>query len=333
MLFFSGMYRLSVALFGLLVGWSLFACGSRAVSTGSKPDEATARKVERAPRCPAVSSPVRGGVVEDQRLDEVSGLVFSRRDPGVIFVHNDSGDAARVYALETTGRLVARLELLGVEAQDIEDIACDERFLYLGDIGDNKEARESVSVYRFVQPKLALGDSPELLKLYPQETLTLVYPDRAHDAETLLVDPKDGSVLIVTKDRRGPSSVMSTGPRPWSRKGPVRLEEVARLELGWSWLGPSRLATGGDISSDGAWIAVRTYTHLHLFRRESEGSLPLSLSLGGCATVLQLEPQGEAVAFGTSGRFVWTISEGRHQPIWRYAMHEDGCPRSRKNIR
>ncbi len=274
--------------------------------------------------CPAVQSAGRSGVVEDARLDEVSGVVFSRRDPGVLFVHNDSGDAARVYALSTTGQLVAQLDLSGVEARDIEDIAADERFLYLGDIGDNEERRESVSVYRVPQPKLKGGGDFELLEPARPEILTLVYPDGAHDAEALLVDPRDESLIVVTKARAGPSLVMSAGPAPWSRGGPVRLTEVARLELGWSWLGPSQMATGGDISADGSRIAVRTYTHLHLFERGRNESLSQALERrGSCATVLQLEPQGEAIAFGASRGALWTLSEGKNQPIRRYLIREE----------
>ncbi|MEK9751464.1 MAG: hypothetical protein VW236_07935 [Flavobacteriaceae bacterium] len=36
----------------------------------------------------------------DTRLKEISGLVVSRKNPGVFWVHNDSGDAPVLYALD-----------------------------------------------------------------------------------------------------------------------------------------------------------------------------------------------------------------------------------------
>ncbi|HNT88181.1 MAG TPA: WD40 repeat domain-containing protein, partial [Candidatus Hydrogenedentes bacterium] len=36
-------------------------------------------------------------------LTEISGLLDSRQNPGVFWVHNDSGDAPRLYALSHTG--------------------------------------------------------------------------------------------------------------------------------------------------------------------------------------------------------------------------------------
>ena len=68
------------------------------------------------------------GVESIGRLDhppirEASGLVASRRYPGVFWVHNDSGDTARVFAMSTSGRHLAEVQLLGVEANDWEDMA------------------------------------------------------------------------------------------------------------------------------------------------------------------------------------------------------------------
>ena len=56
-------------------------------------------------------------------------------------MHNDSGDTARVFAIDRAGTTRAILSLPGVSAIDIEDIAIgpgpDEwrPYLYLGDIG------------------------------------------------------------------------------------------------------------------------------------------------------------------------------------------------------
>ena len=94
-----------------------------------------------APRRPARPGAV--GHVLDARLDEISGLVESHHTPGVFFVHNDSSDAPRFFALDRAGQVLAELVLATVPTLlDAEDIALGpgpggESFVYLGDTGNN----------------------------------------------------------------------------------------------------------------------------------------------------------------------------------------------------
>ena len=86
---------------------------------------------------------------------------------------------------------VADLDVPGAEAVDWEDLALGpgpggRPLLYLGDIGDNREARETVDVYRVPEPRATSGATATA----PATRLRLRYPDGAHDAETLLVAPR-----------------------------------------------------------------------------------------------------------------------------------------------
>ena len=65
--------------------------------------------------------------------------------------------------------------------------------LYVGDIGDNASRRASIDVYRVPEPRVGAAASA------PAARLRLRYPDGAHDAEALLVDPLRGDLVIVTK--------------------------------------------------------------------------------------------------------------------------------------
>jgi hypothetical protein len=89
--------------------------------------------------------------IDDPRVVESSGLVASRRHAGVLWTHNDSGDAARLFAIGRDGRVLATLRLAGVQARDWEAMAVgrDDRgapALFVGDIGDNQGVWPSVSV-------------------------------------------------------------------------------------------------------------------------------------------------------------------------------------------
>src|SRR5687768_689361 len=90
-----------------------------------------------------LAEPQAVGRIQDAQLNEISGIVESSVHPNVFFVHNDSGDSPRLFAVDRAGRLLAELLLETVPLViDAEDIALGpapdgRRFLYLGDTGNN----------------------------------------------------------------------------------------------------------------------------------------------------------------------------------------------------
>src|SRR3954463_4778166 len=81
-------------------------------------------------------------------LPEASGIVKSRRHPGIYWVHNDSGNSPSLYAIRRDGTIVREFRL-SVPNVDWEDIAVDdEGHLYLGDIGNNGGLLGLRAVYR-----------------------------------------------------------------------------------------------------------------------------------------------------------------------------------------
>ena len=74
---------------------------------------------------------------------EISGVVASLAHDGVYYVHNDSGDSARFFAVDVTGKALATFTVSGATAVDWEDLArgpCPTTAgtcVFLGDIGDN----------------------------------------------------------------------------------------------------------------------------------------------------------------------------------------------------
>ena len=68
------------------------------------------------------------------------------------------------------------------------------RCLYVGDIGDNAERRDSVAVFALVEP--AAGDTTAAA-----EQWDYAYPDGPHNAESMMVT--DDHIVIVTKPAGG----------------------------------------------------------------------------------------------------------------------------------
>ena len=250
--------------------------------------------------CPAVAPPSQVKIVDLEQVYEASGLIASRTQPGVFWVHNDSGDEPRFFAIDADGALLGEFELGGAIAIDWED-------MYFGDIGDNPELRPFVTVYRVREPDAAAGSAT----LSAVEAIELVYPDEPHNAETLMVDPQTGDLVIVAK---GDPTRIFRLPGPVAAGGPYMLEEIAPIQF------PATVATGGDISPTGDFIAVRTYAQAFLWLRPSGTTIADAFASEPCPLNLAIETQGETLTVAHDRSGYYTLSEGDAVPLWWYAF-------------
>lgn len=270
----------------------------------------------------ACGEPRAVGRVAHPAVRETSGLAASPRRDDLYFLHNDSGDVARLFAIDGAGATVAEIHLAGATAFDCEGLAVGPAedgspALYLGDFGDNHHERAAITILRVEEPLLAPG-GPTRGALPSSRTtpLSFVYPGGEHpDAEALLVDPRGGELLVVTKERRGPPRLFGarppfrTGepPRALALRGTVRLPDDAR----------SPLVTDAALAPAGDAVLIRTYDDAFLYRRRGDEDLAATLARVPARVPVAPERQGEAIAFTRDGRAYLTISEGDHPTIWR----------------
>lgn len=267
----------------------------------------------------AFTGGIQSGTVQADEIAEASGIVASRLYP-LLWVHNDSGDTARIFAITPSGRHVCTCNLENVQATDWEDIALGPGpkpgtdYLYIADIGDNRRHRKFVTIYRIQEPDIT--SSNIIVRRSDITALDCYYPDGPHNAETLLSDPITGDLIIVTKEREGTSELFCY---PFSMQGdlPVQVRQIATLHFGGKELPGSTVATGGDISPSGKEIIIKTYDHAFLWKRSPKG-LAETFSERPCTLQLMEEPQGEAICFSADGLSCYTLSEGLHQPIWLF---------------
>lgn len=291
---------------------------------------------ERAAALCAANGEPQASIVQPPEVVEISGLAASRKNEGVLWAHNDSGDVARVIAFSTSGEPRGMYEIGGAEAIDWEDMAIGpgpqpgEDYLYLGDIGDNAAKRAEIVVYRAVEPDI---DTKVGSDIEGVERIVLRYPDAPHDAETLLVDPLNGDLVIVTKEiatgnsgvYRASAAALATGDATLERAGGIekaRLTPTSAAPEDASPLvrGVGYLPTGGDVSRDGALIAIRTYGSVFLWARDENTSLADALAGAPCEAPSTIEPQGEAIAFDGGGDGYFTVSEGVSPPLYRFGL-------------
>jgi hypothetical protein len=275
--------------------------------------------------CPAFSDRKNQGERESDALNEASGLVASRKSPGVLWTHDDSGDSARLFAMGLHGEHLGIYPVSGASARDWEDIGLARLsdgawYLVVGDIGDNQRSRANVQVYLVPEPQVSAGQAPVTQTLTGTRRLTLEYPGgQAHNAEGLFIDPEDGALYIVSKSFSGLSQVFHK-PAPHLDGTTTRMTEVARIDFAASplidWNPDGRIAaTGADIAPDGRELIVKTPLATYLWRRAVGATIAQALESQPCNIP---DGPGEAVAFSPDGASYYTTSEATHAPLYRF---------------
>ena len=310
----------------MLAALVLGGCDAGSDPPSATPPPATTTRTAPAPAAsaaataPALCAPLRAriaGRITAPAATELSGLVLSRTQRGVGWTHNDSGDSPRLFAVATSGRLLAELSVSGADSVDWEDIAAQRGGLLVADIGDNLAQRPSVSVYRVAEPRVT-GAAAQLAPTAAASRIELRYPDGPRDAETLLRDPVSGALVIVEKTFGATAGVyVAARPRPVNGgDGPLTMRRSGRLELG-----VAQPVTAGDVSADGRVIALRSYDSVFVWRRRAGESVAAALRRKPCSGGANLlaEGQAEALALDPDGSAFYTVAEGPRPAIRRYA--------------
>lgn len=197
------------------------------------------------------------GRLEHPPIAESSGIIASRRYPGVYWTHNDSGNPAVIFAVDREGKLLAEVPIMG-RNPDWEDIAVDDAgHLYIADIGNNGGRRRQVQVLQIDEPDPA---NPPDQPVKPKRIWQLTYPAEPFDSEAFFVH--DGYGYLLSKF--GQIAFGNVKPAPTARLAMYRfpltddadthvLEHVVDLPNGVP-------ITAADLSADAQWLLVQTVT-------------------------------------------------------------------------
>ncbi|MES2278792.1 MAG: hypothetical protein V4592_22365 [Bacteroidota bacterium] len=262
------------------------------------------------------------GYIQDAVMDEASGIAASTTHPGIYYIHNDSGDTSRFFAITPEGKLKTTYYYKGdptepLGARDCEDIAVGpgpdkgKSYIYLGDIGDNRAERKYLTVYRF-EEQPAIG--PDSVKHVDATPLYIKYPDGAKDAETLMVDPVEQLLYIVSKRKN--SVIVYTTPLAYKAGDTITLTKRSTVHLGG--IPPFKWVTAGDISKDGSQILLRNYNAVYYWKRPEGMPVWQVMTQKPTKLYYKKEKQGEAIGFTPDGKGYYTASEGIGEPIYYY---------------
>jgi hypothetical protein len=275
-----------------------------------------------------------GWLASDQVM-EASGMQASHSYAGDFFVHNDEGEPV-LYAIDESGADLGSISIVPAKNRDWEDITSvpvgAERWIVVGDIGDNMAKRSSVKLYFAEEPRAGKFDrysGQQLLK----HALTLTYPDGPRDCEAMAYDPVDQQILLLSKRDKPPRlyavdlETALTGHQAELKY----LGEMAKLRPPTS---RDRFQFGGrtdfisqptgmDISPDGSEIAIITYRSLYRFQRESGEAWLDVLRKEPLEVVGPPAVQNEAISYSVDGKAVYVTTEKKPTPLFRFKFNQD----------
>jgi len=280
--------------------------------------------------------PRKIATLADARVDESSGLAAGRTRPGVFWTHNDSGDAARLYAFDRKGRHLAEVLLKGVRADDWEDIASvrlgGRNLLVVADIGDNLASRTVCTLYVLEEPDVGSPDEPVTAAVPVRRTIRFVYEDGPRDCEALGVDPATGRFYFVTKEglrcrvfeldaggdrEAGPARGAGAKPRTAARnKRPYTARCIGEIA--------TSPVVAMDISPDGRRAIVLTYADALEFVRARGETWRRAFARKPRLVVMPRRRQGEAVCYGPDGRTLYLTSEHTPTPLFEVPVLKPG---------
>ena len=250
------------------------------------------------------------GVIENKAINEASGIVASYRNKGLLWTHNDSGDANRIYSMDANGKGTREFYLEGATNRDWEAIGMaafpEGSFIYVGEVGDNNAVHTESAIYRVPEPEIT-ASTPKTNTLKNVQKISYKYPDGARDAETILIDQSTKDIFIISK--RESTKRLYRLPYPQSYTQTTTAEFVQELTTFSTGSGQQLYLTDGNVSVDNQEIIVKSYFQIFHWRRKSGETIPDALKRTPLILPYGIEPQGEGVCFAQDGSGYYTISE------------------------
>lgn len=258
---------------------------------------------------PALAAGKKVCTIEDSKLDELSGLVATSSGYITINDSTDSSSRKRVFYLNNKCAITKSVQYSGGGPRDTEDLAVspDGKTLWIGDTGDNPDARERrKSVALWTMP--IDGSSRPVLH-------RVSYPDgKRFDAEALLIG-SDNVPIIITKSAGKAELYSPAEALQANNETPVPLKKVGEVTLPKTdtdnpFGAVGRLTvTGAARAPDGSRVVLRTYADAFEFD-VPDGDVVKALTTGEPrATPLTEDQFGEAITYSADGKTFLTVSD------------------------
>ena len=258
-------------------------------------------------------SPRKLAVLENHEINESSGLACSRRQPGIIWTHNDSGDDPVIYAFNRQGKHLGRFEVGGAKAHDWEDMASvllDETpCLLVGDVGSRRPDDEPYVLYLVEEPRIDRNATKRSGMVRLLKTVPFHFQGGRRNCESIALDPTSRMVLLATKTANRLCTIYAI---PW----PDNTDEEEVKEAVPVSRANVQMVTAMDVSPDGRRAILAGYsTGMEFYRRKDE-DWDQAFKQNGRLVLLPFRRQGESICYGTDGKTIYVTSEKLPTPLF-----------------
>ncbi len=254
---------------------------------------------------------VQSGIIENEEIIEASGLAASTLNDTLLWILNDSGNDACLYAVGVDGSDLGKITIGRVNNYDWEDLVSfrwnDTSFLLIADVGDNNARREFCRLYFIVEPSInENGFFDQTVDVYQQFEFT--YETGPCDCEAVAVDPVQEKIFLLSKNQI--NSKLFELPLTYSAEPPMIARQIATASS-------ISNVTAMDISSYNLISAVMNYQNIFLFYRQYQESWRDVFRIEPVVIRMPSLPGAEAACFNKNGTSVYFTSERVHQPLYR----------------
>lgn len=192
-------------------------------------------------------------------LGEISGIEFL--NDSTIAAINDGGNEPLIYLLDLKGKVQSVVKVENAQNRDWEDLAIDDKHLYIGDIGNNVNNRRDLVIYKVkiadvIEKKAVQAEKIEFN--YAEQT---AFPpdrkDKRFDAEALVW--YNDSLYIFTKNRARPND-----GNCWVYKIPATVGNHTASKMTEIYIGKGGLLTDALTAADfvGGEFFLMTYNRV-----------------------------------------------------------------------
>lgn len=260
------------------------------------------------------------GTMKKKVMPETSGLACSRTTPGYLWAHGDenTGDNRKIVAVSSNGELAMTVKINSgsIDRDDWEDIATGvyngKNYIFIGAFGDNDlKFKDNYYIFYFEEPAITSGTQTVNVN-----AIRFGYPDnKAHNTETLMYDPIEQVFYIADKVKDGICTLFSLPFRTDYGSGIQTLTKVTELGNGKKF----NFLTGGDITPDGRWMAIKNKNYVLLWERQGSESLNVTAKRNPVQiAAYEKEEQGESLAWLDNTTFFTTSDSKSDTPIYQY---------------
>lgn len=208
----------------------------------------------------------KGTFIISDSLNEVSGLELL--NDSTLIALNDGGNGSLLFVTDLKGKIQRKIIVTNAPNLDWEDLAIDDKYLYIADIGNNRNQRKELYIYRvLIKDILAKNEvtaEKSTIRYKEQKEFPPKRKNKRFDGEALVV--YRDSLLIFTKNRARPNDGNAWVYQIPKTPGDYTLKHKWELFVGKGGLMADAI-TGVDVYND--VFHIMTYNRIMLRKLEN----------------------------------------------------------------